>query len=218
MPRQTRAANTPEDTRMQRDRLQAEKEQEQQARAGELTMITATENANDADGVWDPQTQELVQEGMSEEEREALIRRQAPFMDEDDDSVISEEDARTGALGEHTVRTDDIRIGPNGVPIGEEEDDFDDSVISALPSMNVRPGETEQVAPLPEAPVVGRGEAPRSPVRVNRAQEKRIIRVNADLDPTIGRENYHFAKGRRYEVPIHVANHLHEKGYVSSFG
>lgn len=215
MPRQTRAANAPEDTRMQRDRLQAEKEKEQQARTGELTMITAAQNADDADGVWDPQSQELVEPGMTDEEREELARQNSAFLG-DEDEVISEDVARQGSLGEHMVRTDGPQIGPNGVPVGEPEDELSDEVETAVATTNVRPGEALEVS---DPPAVGAGQAPaRTVQRLDRTKAKRIIRVNADLDPTIGRENYSFKKGRRYEVPVHVADHLHEKGYVTSFG
>lgn len=43
-----------------------------------------------------------------------------------------------------------------------------------------------------------------------------VIRVNTDLeDVTIGvGNNYSFYEGQRYRVPLHVAQHLEEKGYV----
>lgn len=43
-----------------------------------------------------------------------------------------------------------------------------------------------------------------------------VIRVNADLeDVTIGAgNNYSFVEGGQYRVPLHVAQHLEEKGYI----
>jgi hypothetical protein len=202
---------------MQRERLQAEKEQEQQARTGELTMITAAQNADDAEGVWDPQSGELIEPGMTDEDREVFIEEHLGLLG-DEDEIVPEDQSRVSALGEHTVRTDGPGIGPNGVPVVfTEEEEFQDTLTEARPQVNVRPGEGE-VAELEDRPRVGVGQTSRVIQRVDRSKETRIIRVNDTIDPTIGRENYHFDKGRRYVVPVHVANHLHEKGYVSSFG
>lgn len=45
--------------------------------------------------------------------------------------------------------------------------------------------------------------------------QTRVIRVNETISPTIGAGNeYHFEEGRKYRVPVHVAQHLDEKGYV----
>lgn len=43
-----------------------------------------------------------------------------------------------------------------------------------------------------------------------------VIRINTNLDEvTIGAgNNYTFMEGGQYRVPIHVAEHLEEKGYV----
>ena len=43
-----------------------------------------------------------------------------------------------------------------------------------------------------------------------------VIRINTDLEQvTIGHgNNFDFIEGQRYRVPIHVARHLEEKGYV----
>lgn len=49
-----------------------------------------------------------------------------------------------------------------------------------------------------------------------REQPHRTIRVNADLENvTIGVGNhYTFREGEKYKVPVQVAQHLEEKGYV----
>jgi hypothetical protein len=204
---------------MQRDRLQEEQEQEQKARKGELTMITAKEGADEAQGVWDGQTQELLESGMSEDEREVLRRAEAR-LDVDNDDIIDDDEAEVGALGESMVRTDGPGIGPNGVPIGDAPgvgEDYDDTIRDAMDTNARNPRAGEQTE-MPELPVAGRGEMVRPVQVLDRPAEKRVIRVNADLDPTIGRTQYHFEKGKRYRVPLHVAMHLHEKGYVSSFG
>lgn len=213
MARSIRNPNTPEDTRMQRDRLQAEQEEAQQKRTGELTMITAQANANESDGLWDAQTGDLVREGLTEEEKADLERQNAALIGESDE-VIPLKQSETGALGEFKMPTDGTANGPNGVPVGErlaEEEDDEVQVARDLKS-------THQPAPLPEPVRVGAGQKDRTIQRVERANQTRIIRVNATLDPTIGRHSYHFEKGKRYEVPLHVADHLSEKGYVASFG
>lgn len=191
-----RTPRGPEDTRMQSARLAKEAQATQQERAGELTMISAKETADDMSGVWDPTDGSLMETGLSESQ-EAEIKRQQQIA-EDPDEVIDGEDA-VAPREQHFVRTDGPAIGPNGVPIGPEQDIFQDTVTEASPDFDDR---------IPEVL-----EAVRQPVR------KRIIRVNADIEPTIGRgRNFHFVSGRRYKVDEDVASHLHEKGYVSSFG
>jgi hypothetical protein len=51
---------------------------------------------------------------------------------------------------------------------------------------------------------------------VAKGPETRLIRVNSDLkDVTIGAGNlYTFLEGEKYRVPMNVADHLEEKGYV----
>lgn len=66
--------------------------------------------------------------------------------------------------------------------------------------------------PEPEAIVIGGDE----PEIVGGEDRSVIIRINTDLDDvTIGAgNNYNFKEGERYRVPVHVATHLEEKGYV----
>ena len=208
MPR-TRTTGTPtttkpEDTRMQRDRMQAEKEREQADRASELSMITAKESADDRDGVWDGQNGELLQAGMDEDTQEQMRRYlQAPGGPDEEDEIFDPEDAQITTRPSQQVRRDGPNIGPNGVPIDPQaieqmRDDVEEAVADYTPE---RPNVTVQ--------------------RVQQTDRLRVIRVNADLDPTIGQgpnSQWHFKKGRRYRVPEHVAFHLHEKGYVSSWG
>lgn len=188
------AVTKPEDTRMQRARLKSETDSAQQARVGELSMISAKETADDAQGVWDGQNGELIESGMAPEQ-ENFLRRQAQIV-EDPDEIISDEDAHPNPTNLN-VRSDGI--GPLGVPI--DLSPLSDDVEEAMP------------APTPRATMVVES--------AHRQERKVVIRVNADLEPTIGQgpnARWNFLKGKRYRVPEHVANHLHEKGYVSSWG
>jgi len=181
---------------MQRDRLQTSVEDEQRSRRSELTMITAVGDADDAEGVWDGQSGELIAPGFSDEERER-VESQLAVEDPLDDDVVSMADSQGHSLGEQRVRTDGPAVGPNGVPIQQ----------------------SPKAVEVADAPRIGAGESPARKVeRLDRSQQTRIVRISADLDPTIARVDWHFKKGKRYEVPIHVAMHLHEKGYVSSWG
>lgn len=192
----TRTPKGPEDTRMQTARLAAEAKQAQQDRAGELTMITAKQTADELSGVFDPQDGSLVQSGLSLSQ-EAEIRRQQQIA-EDVDEIIDGEDA-VAPMEQHFVRTDGPAIGPNGVPIEPQEEMALDRVTEAAPDFDER--------------------APQFAEALVQPKRKKVVRLNADIDPTIGRgRNYHFLAGRRYRVDEDVAAHLHEKGYVSSFG
>lgn len=191
-----RTPRGPEDTRMQTARLAAEAKKAQQDRAGELTMITAKQSADDLSGVYDPKDGSLLVSGLSEAQ-EAEIRRQQQIA-EDVDEIIDDEDA-VAPLEQHFVRTDGPQIGPNGVPIEPAMEMATDRVTEAVADFDER------------APEIV--EAVKQPVR------KVVVRINADIDPTIGRgRTYHFLEGRRYSVSPDVAAHLHEKGYVSTFG
>jgi hypothetical protein len=63
-----------------------------------------------------------------------------------------------------------------------------------------------------EAVVVGGDE----PVIVDSGERSVEVRINTDLeDVTIGAgNNFNFKEGGKYRVPLHVAQHLEEKGYV----
>lgn len=54
------------------------------------------------------------------------------------------------------------------------------------------------------------------PVIVDSGERSVEVRINTNLDDvTIGAgNNYNFKEGGRYRVPLHVAQHLEEKGYV----
>jgi len=186
---------------MQRDRMQAENQKQQAERSDELTMITATESADDRDGLWDGQNGELLESGVDPQAAEQM--RHALQLPEQDDEVVSMEDAQVSTQPSRMVRNDGPRMGPLGVPIDPQavEQERDEIEIAQADYTSARPNVEIQ--------------------RVERPDRRRIIRVNSDLDPTIGQgpgSQWHFKKGRRYEVPEHVAFHLHEKGYVSSWG
>lgn len=198
----TPVTHRPEDTRAQRDRQKAEQEQAAAERQDQLTMINATETADDRDGLWDPQDGTLVESGMDPQTEEQL-RRYMQIPPSEGDDVIPEEDALSSSAPSQQVRSDGPRVGPLGTLIDPEtiEEMNDDVVVSEADYTPARPG--LQVA------------------RAEKKERKRIVRINADLDPTIGQgpnSQWHFKKGRRYEVPERVAFHLHEKGYVSSWG
>lgn len=217
-PRQPGQTATPEDTRMQRQRMQNEAEKTQQSRTGELSMITATETADDTDGVWDGQSQELIESGMTTEQRDHLEAQNAGELAGEDD-IIDQEDAQRSPL---TAAGVPQGMGPNGLPIGDTLSEDPDVIHEARAENQGKQrndAELERV-PLPDTPKVGLGEAPARQVRhLNRSQATRVVRLNATLDPTIGQgpdSQWHFVKGKRYRVPIHVANHLAEKGYIAS--
>lgn len=192
----------PEDTAMQTRRMKEEQEKAAADRQSELSMINTVETADDRDGVWDGQNGELLESGM-DPETEDQVRRYLQIPDEADDDIIEPDDAQVTTRPSQQVRSDGPRVGPLGVPIDPEaieemRDDVEDARADYTPE---RPGLTVQ--------------------RVEKRQRLRVIRVNADLDPTIGQgpdSQWHFKKGRRYRVPEHVAFHLHEKGYVSAWG
>lgn len=195
-------ANKPEDTRMQRDRLQEEHAKEQQDRSAELSMISFNAEADDRDGVWDAQDGSLIEPGLTDE-TEDQVRRLLQIPDADDDTIIEEEDALVSTMPSLQTRSDGPRVGPNGTPIDPDfleqtRDDVEDAVADFTPA---RPHLRVQ--------------------KVERSEKHLVIRVNADLDPTIGqgpKSQWHFKRGKRYRVPEHVAFHLHEKGYVSAWG
>lgn len=60
------------------------------------------------------------------------------------------------------------------------------------------------------------GETPIQEQGVLDGKKAVVIRVNTDLeDVTIGAgNNYTFLEGQRYKVPLHVAQHLEEKGFI----
>lgn len=51
-------------------------------------------------------------------------------------------------------------------------------------------------------------------VEVSLSEQEVIIRVNEDLNPTIGAKAYTFKVGQKYKVPKYVADHLEEKGVL----
>lgn len=226
----------PMDTRMQRDEGLAEAEQEQAARAASLSMITAKDSADDATGVWDGQSGELVESGMTSA-REEELRSQLQLTD-DPDEIIGAEDAQLQTSG--TVRPDQTPTGPLGLPIAARQEQInDDAIIEPhFESTSDAPAETAEEAEISAALALLRskgllgGEAQerntlvtstgREVQRMQPAEERMVvIRVLADIQPTIGQgpnASWDFKKGRRYQVPAYVASHLDEKGLVAARG
>lgn len=194
----------PEDTRIQRNRLTAEAKAEQQARIGELSMSAQVQKIEDQDGVFDGQNGELVEPALSAADMEEIARRNQLITDADE--IIEPEAARITQV----YQTEEM-VGPNGVPILDHEDDAD-AVIETV----------RKPAALPEAVKVGAGGRPeKRVVPVVRHDRMPIIRVSADVEPTIGQgpgNSWKFQAGKRYRVPEHVAQHLDEKGLVSQWG
>jgi hypothetical protein len=189
---------------MQREESTRALEVEQQQRAGEITMSTAKEVADERDGLYDAQDGTLLEPGLSPEQQQVLWEE---TQQAEGDEIIEPEVASRTPLGEHRVRADGPAIGPNGVPIIQPEDAVsDDSLIDLT---------DEAPAPLPEpAPL-------RQVQRVQRTERVTIVRVNSDLNMTYGQgtnSTWNLVKGRRYKLPIDVANHLHEKGLVATWG
>lgn len=69
------------------------------------------------------------------------------------------------------------------------------------------------LAPAPDEAVVVGGD---EPMIVDSGDRSVEVRINTNLeDVTIGAgNNYNFKEGGRYRVPLSVAQHLEEKGYV----
>lgn len=167
-----------------------------------MTMANATEIADERDGVWDPQGGGLIESGLTPEQEADLYV--AIQFSEDDDSIIEPEVASALPRGEHRVRSDGPAIGPNGVPIQPEAEIPDDSIVDLT-----------VMAPVPTpAPA-------RQIAKVQRTAQVQVVRVTTDLDMTYGQgdnNRWNLQKGKRYRLPTDVANHLHEKGLVATWG
>jgi len=187
----TNHTTRPEDTRMQRERMQDELEKAQAERAGQLTMISAKERADDNSGVWDPETGDLLESGITPEELETY--RDDSLRGEDE--VI--EDARRPTPVMEALSNG---VGPNGIPVrSAAERRSEDAIVDPEES---RP----PVATLTR----------RSPVVQDDRARMVIARINSDIDATVGAGNtYALKRGKRYRLPKHVADHLIEKGYVA---
>jgi hypothetical protein len=220
-PRQPRPAvgktppSLPEDTRMARDRMAAENRAEQQEAGKRMALISAQGSADDQDGVFDGQSGDLLDAGMTPDQ-EAALGRQLQIGDPDE--VI--EDAHFQGAPAYTPE-DGERVGANGVPIVEAGAEEDPDVVHAVrPTGGLRP---DMVAPeeVPDVARVGAGQTDTRIVRHKQAERQRVVRVNASIQPTIGQgpgNTWDFQEGRKYRVPESVANHLAEKGYVSQWG
>lgn len=229
----------PMDTRMQRDEGLAEAEQEQAARSASLSMITAKDSADDATGVWDGQSGDLIESGLTAA-REEELRSQLQLTD-DPDAIIEAEDAQLLTSG--TVRPDQTPTGPLGLPISARQEQINDDAIIAphFESTADAPAPTDEDQEIAAALDLLRSkgllgaEVPgteerntlvtssgREVQRMKSADERMVvIRVLADIQPTIGQgpnASWDFKKGRRYQVPAYVANHLDEKGLVAARG
>ena len=73
---------------------------------------------------------------------------------------------------------------------------------------------SDEVVDLTKAPIEEPAEM--EPMIVGEEDSTVVIRINADLeDVTVGAGNhYSFKEGQQYRVPVLVARHLEEKGYV----
>lgn len=190
-----------EDTKMQHDRLQAEAKAVQQTRKGEIAMASAFMQADDQDGVWDGQSGELVESGMSEEEQDALARYH---------QLVEDADGITEPVKmQQRLTPVEGAIGPLGTPIYSSEEDPDEIIETV-----------HQAEIVPDLPKVGVGTRDiKTAIPVKRSEPMEIIRLNATVTPTIGKDNtWDFQEGRRYRVPRYVAIHLHEKGLISQWG
>jgi hypothetical protein len=229
---------------MQRDEALEDLEAQQQQRAGELSMITAKEAADERNGVWDGQSGELVEPGMSPDQ-EQYLRGRAQLV-EDTDVVIEPEDSMVHSpLG--VTNTDGPALGPNGIPLAEERQhvadeavidlmdqmaepepvDDDPELTSALAIIAERearmgaPGSLLQQLIGGRAPMTEEVPPARTPQRVQPVERSVVVRLNATVEPTIGQgpnSRWNFQKGKRYRVPAWVAEHLEEKHLVSSWG
>jgi len=86
------------------------------------------------------------------------------------------------------------------------------SMVNAVEAVRLET-ETIDLSTKPDAPtVIDEVES----VGVDLADNTTVIRVAEDLDMvTIGAGNhYSFKVGQKYKVPVHVADHLKEKGYL----
>lgn len=198
-----------EDTKMQSERLIAEQKAEQQARRGEISMASTVDSADDEYGLWDGQSGELVESALSDEDKETLAR--VNHLVEDDDGITefpSEQLYASQKINQPV--SPEGAIGPTGVPIFTPEIDPDE----IIETVHNTP------APIPDAPMVGAGAQPyKTVVPVKRTEPMEIIRLNADINATIGKDNHwNLQEGRRYRVPRYVAQHLKEKGLVSQVG
>lgn len=235
--------NRPQDTRMQRDSAQERLQAEQQTRTGELSMITAKEVADERDGIWSGQDGSLVEPGL-EPEREQYLRGRAQLGEED--AIIEPEDAQVSTpLG--NVASDSPSTGPNGVPVRDEHQRIADEAVTDLtldlkaePEPDEDPELTAAFAVIasregdilnrwiakergtPEPSISSSTPAVRTPQRVQPAKEPTaVIRLKETVEPTIGQgpnSRWNFQKGKRYRVPMHVADHLDDKGLVASWG
>lgn len=110
-------------------------------------------------------------------------------------------------------RAGELTMNQQAVAMSEEVEDattaFGESDPGAVLTMSEDFADDEQPQEwktIGDAPVVDQADG----------QQAVVIRVNTTLeDVTIGAgTNFTFNEGQRYRVPIHVANHLEEKGYV----
>jgi hypothetical protein len=191
----------PEDTKMQRDRMQAEHRQELLEREGEIAMVSKVDAADAERGIYDPITGDLIESALTDEEHEALARQH--HLRPDEDGVI-DPFANPNPIKPPAVEG---AVGPNGVPIYSAEEDPD--LIH----------DTSQEL-VPDVVPVGAGGRPsKVAVSVARNEPMEVIRLNATIEPTIGQGNtIKFEEGKRYRVPRYIAQHLHEKGYISQWG
>lgn len=215
--RQKQGARPNDATGRKRDQLQKEQAEEQKRREGELTTITAQQEVEEDNGVYDPKSGALLNADEVQAQQEAVLRQ------------FREAQSATLAPGTRQPGNAGTEVDSNGVMYVEGQEETP-----------VQTNDTEIIGRGPETPfevvggtpsdevmrqVVDRANPPASAVVDLGVQELRrgegggrlvTIRVNEDLDNvTIGVDNhYNFQAGRQYKVPKNVADHLEEKGYV----
>lgn len=141
-------------------------------------------------------------------QREEMQRAQAKAAAERSDELTMI-NAQQKVVDEHAVhdpKTGKVLEAPEGVTVPTQPGDEPE------PTPDVGPGATlieDQAPQKDEGPLlVDAG------VEIAEAAEVEI-RVNDDISPTIGAGNhYHFEQGKKYKVPVNVAQVLEEKGYL----
>lgn len=187
--------NQPEDTRAQRERLQAEAQRAESERQSQLTMTNFTQQANAVEGVWDPESGDLVESGVDPDQQAAL---QAEYQAGEDEII---EDARV-----HTPVSQQILerdgVGALGVPVRQLQAE---QLQAEAPVEELLDPREIQAAPTP-------------PPGVQKVQPKVVIRVREDIEPTIGRNRtFKMKKGQKYRVDADVARHLQEKRLLADY-
>lgn len=213
--RQRQGARPNDATGRKRDELAKQQAEAQKEREGELTTITAQQQVEQDNGVYDPASGSLLNE---EEVRAAQERALDAFRSAQTANlapgtrqpghVDAEIDPDTGVMyvrgqEETPVQTNDTKIIGRGPESPSE-------VIGGTPADALMRQVVDTANP-PARSVVDLGVQ-----EVSGEGRNVTIRVNEDLENvTIGAGTlYNFEAGRRYSVPKNIADHLEEKGYI----